>query len=130
MVMCGQGCGTLDSIIMTVTRKNFPRDLALAFGLLKTFFGLAAGYMSVVYKALFAPNAADFLLFLGVYSAFAILCFGPFLYAADADGETDPVGAAGVLRAGLKIVVVLIVAVFTISFLHLTSAAAADSALG
>ena len=63
MVMCGQGCGTLDSIIMTVTRRNFPRDLALAFGLLKTFFGLAAGYMSVVYKALFAPNEAGWAIY-------------------------------------------------------------------
>lgn len=73
----GHGCGTIDNAVMTEALSDFRAFKGYANGCIKAYYGLGTATVAMIYEAVFRPNKASFLLFLGIYAALCAVVFVP-----------------------------------------------------
>lgn len=75
MFLWSNGSAWYDTVAISTNVRNFPNDRGRIIGLLKSFFGLSASVVTVFYSSLFKEQAAEFLLFLGIFTGgIGLLC--------------------------------------------------------
>jgi len=104
----GNGSGWFDTAVMTTNLQNFPRQRGLVSGLLKSFFGLSASVLTLLYDSLFKPDTGAFILFLGMGISGLGLLLVPFFDKSDAglaDADTRGLSVRGRILCGYAVVV-------------------------
>jgi hypothetical protein len=73
----GHGSSWADTVAVATSMRNFPGDRGLVMGLVKSSFGLSAGFYTLTYQAWLFGNLSGLMTFLSVFSASALLALAP-----------------------------------------------------
>lgn len=86
----GHGSAWLDTVAVSTSVKNFPKDKGAALGFLKSLFGLSASLLTLFYSTMFKPDVTSFLLFLCWLIPVVALVCGLFIRLIPLDDAEVP----------------------------------------